>query len=98
MCALMLPPPRLRPPDSLPQAWPTKLQAQAAFQQYDTDGNGGLGPADIAQIAFQVQGKRPPLQQAFEWISKADSNGDELLDFEEFWLLLRHEQALAQAS
>lgn len=94
----MLPPPRLRPPDSLPQAWPTKLQAQAAFQQYDTDGNGGLGPSDIAQIAFQVQGKRPSLQQTFEWISKADSNGDELLDFEEFWLLLRHEQALAQAS
>lgn len=45
-----------------------------------------------------MQGERPSLQQASEWVIKADTNGDGLLDFDEFWDLLRQERAQAAAA
>jgi Ca2+-binding EF-hand superfamily protein len=85
-------------PKSPSQAWPSKVKAQAGFQQYDTDGDGGLGPTEIVRLAQHVQGKRPSLQEASGWIFTADVNGNGLLEFDEFWALLRQEQAAATPS
>lgn len=83
---------------SAAQEWPSKVRAQAGFLEADTDGDGGLGPVDVAEIAFQVQGQRPSLQQASEWLALADADGDGMLSFAEFWALLKQERQQAEAN
>jgi len=59
---------------------------RAAFKVFDADGNGALGPAEIAGIfTREVAHGRAPMseEQAKEFIQKFDKDGDGLLDLDE---------------
>eukprot|EP01083_Nonionella_stella_P255455 876788_1 len=59
-----------------------------AFAMFDTDGNGTIEAKELREVMRQL-GQNPSMREIQEMINSVDDNGDGIIDFDEFLILMK---------
>ena len=75
-----------------PEACEKEPAILAAFQEFDTDGNGVIDAQELRQLLKEKRGLSLSDQEVDQMILDADINGDGLINYDEFYVRMTREE------
>ncbi|KAF6144011.1 hypothetical protein GIB67_017619 [Kingdonia uniflora] len=67
----------------------TAMDIRSAFRAFDLDGNGRISAEELLEVLRKL-GERCNLESCRKMVRAVDTNGDELIDMEEFMKMMTH--------